>query len=929
MPNGTRTRRTTKAAVKSTRSSPRSGKGTAAAATRGGSSNGTSPRRRAHKWVYLFEDGDATMRDLLGGKGAGVAEMTRAGLPVPPGFTVTTEACNAFYEGGQTFPDGMWEQVLRALKETERKTGKKFGDPRNPLLVSVRSGAKFSMPGMMDTVLNLGLNADTLRGLAVLTGDERFAKDAYRRFIQLFSKIVLGIDGDLFEHELAAVKTKYKARTDADLTPKALDEVIERYRVLVRKHAKIEFPEDPMDQLRAAIGAVFSSWNNKRAVDYRNFNKIPHSLGTAVNVQSMVFGNMGDDSGTGVAFTRDPSTGERVLYGEYLTNAQGEDVVAGTRTPKPISALAEDLPKAYAQFVRIAKRLEKHYRDVQDMEFTIERGRLYMLQTRSGKRTAEAAVNIAVDMVAERLITKREAVMRVEPTQVDQLLHTRLDPKAKVTVLATGLAASPGAAYGKAVFDADRAEALASKGEKVILVRIETNPDDVHGMIAAQGVLTARGGRTSHAAVVARGMGKPCVAGAESVRVDLVKRQFSAGGKTIKEGEYFTIDGSTGRVIDGQVAMIDPEISAKLKQLLLWADGFRRMEVWANGDYPHDAVLAREFGAQGIGLCRTEHMFMEQSRLPVVQQMILADTEQERRVELAKLLPFQRDDFYGILKAMRGLPVVIRLIDPPLHEFLPSLEDLLVEVTTAQAKGEPEKKWARSAKLLEAVRRLHEQNPMLGLRGCRLGLLFPEIIEMQVRAIMEAAVKLRRERVDVHPEIMIPLVGTLEELRRTRRYLEETVRTVLSESKTKVDYKFGTMIELPRAALTAGEIAEDAEFFSFGTNDLTQTTFGYSRDDAEGKFLLKYVEEKILPANPFETIDRNGVGRLMDIAVREGRATRPGMKIGICGEHGGDPESIALCEELGLDYVSCSPYRVPVARLAAAHARLASVERDR
>jgi pyruvate,orthophosphate dikinase len=918
MPTGTRTRRPTRTSSKRvTPPAPRSPKAS------------TASRRRTHKWVYLFEQGDASMRDLLGGKGAGVAEMTRAGLPVPPGFTITTEACNAFYESGQTFPDGMWEQVLRALRETERKTGKGFGDARNPLLVSVRSGAKFSMPGMMDTVLNLGLNAQTLQGLAALTGDERFAKDAYRRFIQLFSKIVLGIDGDLFEHELDAVKKATRARTDAHLKPAALDDVITRYRKLVRKHAHIEFPEDPLEQLRAAIGAVFSSWNNKRAIDYRNFNKIAHSLGTAVNVQSMVFGNMGDDSGTGVAFTRDPSTGERVLYGEYLTNAQGEDVVAGIRTPKPISAMARDLPKAYAQFVRIAKRLERHYRDVQDMEFTIERGHLYMLQTRSGKRTAQAAVKVAVDMVHERLINRREAVLRVEPAQVDQLLHTRLDPTAKVEVLATGLAASPGAAYGKAVFDADRAEALAAKGEKVILVRIETNPDDVHGMIAAQGVLTARGGRTSHAAVVARGMGKPCVAGAESVRVDLTKRRFSASGTTVEEGEYFTIDGSTGRVIAGQVAMIAAEVSGELEELLRWADSFRRLQVWANGDYPADAVRAREFGAQGIGLCRTEHMFMEQSRLPVVQSMILAQTQKDRRVELAKLLPFQRDDFYGILKAMKGLPVVIRLIDPPLHEFLPSLEDLLVEVTAAQAKGEPEERWRRSAELLEAVRRLHEQNPMLGLRGCRLGLMFPEIIEMQVRAIIEAAVRLRKERVDVHPEIMIPLVGTLEELRRTRAYLEETVRTVLSESGTTVHYKFGTMIELPRAALTAGEIAEDAEFFSFGTNDLTQTTFGYSRDDAEGKFLHRYVEEKILPANPFETIDRDGVGRLMEIAVREGRATRPGLEVGICGEHGGDPESIALCEELGLDYVSCSPYRVPVARLAAAHARLATVERDR
>ena len=899
--------------------------------TRGGSGGAARrpARRAAHKWVYLFEDGNATMRDLLGGKGAGVAEMTRAGLPVPPGFTITTEACNTFYERGQKFPEGMWDQVLAALRETERKTGKSFGDPRNPLLVSVRSGAKFSMPGMMDTVLNLGLNAQTLQGMAELTKDERFAKDAYRRFIQLFSKIVLGIDGDLFEHELDAVKQKVRAKTDADLKPAALDEVIERYRKLVRKHARIEFPEDPMEQLRAAIGAVFSSWNNKRAIDYRNFNKIPHNLGTAVNVQSMVFGNMGNDSGTGVAFTRDPSTGEKKLYGEYLTNAQGEDVVAGIRTPKPISALAKEMPKSYKQFQGIAAKLEKHYRDVQDMEFTIERGRLYMLQTRSGKRTAEAAVKIAVEMVRERLINKQEAVLRVEPSQVDQLLHRRIDPRAKVEVLGTGLAASPGAAYGKAVFDADRAEALAKKGEKVILVRVETNPDDVHGMIAAEGVLTSRGGRTSHAAVVARGMGKPCVAGAESIKVDLAGKQFTAGGTTVKEGQFFTIDGSTGRVISGQVPMVEAEITPDLRQLLSWADGFRRMQVWANGDYPHDAVRARDFGAQGIGLCRTEHMFMEQERLPIVQRMILSGSEAQRRRELEKLLEFQRGDFHGILKAMKGLPVVIRLIDPPLHEFLPSFEELLVEVTTAKALKQPEKKWKRKAELLDAVRNLREQNPMLGLRGCRLGLLFPEIIEMQVRAIMEAAVQLRRERVDVHPEIMIPLVGTIEELRRTRSYLEATVQDVLRESRVKVDYKFGTMIELPRAALIAGEIAEDAQFFSFGTNDLTQTTFGYSRDDAEGKFLLKYVEEKILPVNPFETLDREGVGRLMAIAVKEGRAARPGLKVGICGEHGGDPESIRLCEELGLDYVSCSPYRVPVARLAAAHARLATTERDR
>ncbi|TMC47482.1 MAG: pyruvate, phosphate dikinase [Chloroflexi bacterium] len=886
-------------------------------------------RARGARWVWRFEEGSARMRDLLGGKGAGVAEMTRAGLPVPPGFTITTEACNAYYKRGERFPPGMWEQVLTALQGVERKTGKGFGDPRNPLLVSVRSGAKFSMPGMMDTVLNLGLNAETLDGLAKLTGNERFAFDAYRRFIQLFSKIVLGVDGQLFEHALDQAKRQHRAATDADLSPAALGEVIDEYKAIVRKHARGEFPEDPIEQLRAAIGAVFSSWNNKRAVDYRNFNRIPHDLGTAVSVQTMVFGNMGDDSATGVAFTRDPNTGEKVLFGEYLPNAQGEDVVAGIRTPHPIADMAREMPRVYRQFDQIAKRLERHYRDIQDLEFTIERGLLYMLQTRSGKRTAAAAVKVAVDMVRERLITREEAVQRVEPAHIDQLLHRRIDPAAAIEVLATGLAASPGAAYGKAVFDADRAEEMAKAGEKVILVRIETNPDDVHGMIAAEGVLTSRGGRTSHAAVVARGMGKPCVAGAESVRVDLEKRQFTAGGRTIHEGEQFTIDGSTGNVIAGAVPMIDPEISGELEQLLRWADSIRRLEVWANGDYPHDARRAREFGAQGIGLCRTEHMFMEQDRLPIVQRMILAPTTAERRRALDELLPMQRGDFYGILKEMRGLPVVIRLIDPPLHEFLPSLEDLLVEVTRAQALGKPESEYAEQKRLLDAVRDLHEQNPMLGLRGCRLGLKFPEIIEMQVRAILEAAVQLKREKVDARPEIMIPLVGHIEELRRTRAYLETTAKQVLGAAGTRVSYRFGTMIELPRAALTAAQIAEDAEFFSFGTNDLTQTTFGFSRDDAEGKFLFQYVEDKVLPANPFETLDIPGVGRLMRAAVTEGRRTRPGLKIGICGEHGGDPASISFCEELGLEYVSCSPFRVPVARLAAAQARLAVSERDR
>jgi pyruvate, orthophosphate dikinase len=910
---------------------PRSRRTTSSRARPGGRGGAPSKRgapRRA-KWVYLFEEGNAAMRDLLGGKGAGVAEMTRAGLPVPPGFTITTAACNAYYERGGRFPDGLWDQATAALRQVERKTGKVFGDARNPLLVSVRSGAKFSMPGMMDTVLNLGLNQTTLDALTRLTGDRRFALDAYRRFIQLFSKIVLEVDGQLFEEALERMKQRTRARTDADLRPESLEQLITEYRDIVRARAKGEFPDEPLEQLRAAIGAVFQSWNNKRAIDYRNFNRIPHDLGTAVNVQSMVFGNMGSDSGTGVAFTRDPSTGEKKLYGEYLTNAQGEDVVAGIRTPKPISELQRELPEAYRQFERIARRLERHYRDVQDMEFTIERGHLYMLQTRSGKRTAEAAVKVAVDMAHERLITRKEAVTRVEPTHVDQLLHRRIDPRADVKVLATGLAASPGAAYGQAVFDADRAVQLAQGGQKVILVRIETNPDDVHGMIAAEGVLTSRGGRTSHAAVVARGMGKACVAGAETVKVDLNKRQFSADGVTVKEGDSFTIDGSTGRVIAGQVPMIDPEISEELDELLRWADSFRRLEVWANADYPHDAERARAFGAEGIGLCRTEHMFMEQERLPVVQRMILAADAEDRRRELDRLLPFQTSDFYGILKAMRGLPVVIRLIDPPLHEFLPSLEDLLVEVTRAQALGRPEAEWRDQAKLLEAVRALHEQNPMLGLRGCRLGLLFPEIIEMQVRAIAEAAVRLKREKVEVHPEIMIPLVGTIEECRRTREYIERTVSTVLTEHRVTLHYKIGTMIELPRAALTAAQIAECAEFFSFGTNDLTQTTFGFSRDDAEGKFLQRYVADKILPRNPFETLDRDGVGRLMRIAVEEGRGARSSLVVGICGEHGGDPESIALCEELDLDYVSCSPYRVPVARLAAAQARLSGAERDR
>jgi len=889
----------------------------------------TAGRRAANQWVYLFAEGNKDMRDLLGGKGAGVAEMTRAGLPVPPGFTITTAACLQYYEQGRKFPTGLWELILQALEHVEQQVGKRLGDPKNPLLVSVRSGAKFSMPGMMDTVLNLGLNAQTLKGLAELAGDERFALDAYRRFIQMFGKIVLGIPAEKFEGALEQAKEQTGAKSDAELKPAALRELVEKFKRMVKQESRADFPDDPKAQLQAAIEAVFASWNNKRAIDYRNFNKIPHDLGTAVNVQTMVFGNMGDDSGTGVAFTRDPNTGEKVLYGEYLLNAQGEDVVAGIRTPKPIAALKKQLPEVYAQFERTAAQLERHYRDVQDLEFTIEKGKLWMLQTRSGKRTAQAAVKVAVDMVREDLITQEEALQRVEPAQVDQLLHRRIDPKARVTVIAKGLDASPGAASGAAVFDADRAEARGKKGEAVILVRIETNPDDVHGMIAARGVLTARGGKTSHAAVVARGMGKPCVAGAEALRVDLEKRMFSVDGKVVKEGDVITINGSTGEVILGSVPMIEPAINRDLDQLLKWADGCRRLGVWANADYPRDAKVARSYGAEGIGLCRTEHMFMEQERLPFVQKMILAEDEKERRKWLARLLPFQRSDFIGIFKEMHGLPVVIRLIDPPLHEFLPNYEEQLVKVTTMRLKKAARGRLEPQERLLRAIAGMREQNPMLGLRGIRLGLLFPEIIEMQVRAILEAASALKKKKVEVHPEIMIPLVGHVNELSRTHEKLEAVAREVVAEEKVEIPYKFGTMIELPRACLVAGEIARYAEFFSFGTNDLTQTTFGFSRDDAEGKFLLKFVEEKILPDNPFETLDPAGVGRLMRIAVEEGRHTRPNLKIGICGEHGGDPASVAFCHELGLTYVSCSPYRVPVARLAAAQAVLTKAERDR
>lgn len=874
------------------------------------------------KWVYLFDEGDPNDRALLGGKGAGLAQMTQAGLPVPPGFTITTEACNAYYENNQKFPEGMWEQVLEALKEVERRTEKKFGDVSNPLLVSVRSGAKFSMPGMMDTVLNLGLNDEVAKGLIQLTQNERFVYDAYRRFIQLFGKIVLGVPGELFDKAFEEYKEKVGAHYDTDLTADHLKEIVSIFKDIVKRETGKDFPQDPLEQLRLAIGAVFNSWNNKRAIDYRNYHKIPHNLGTAVNVVTMVFGNMGFDSGTGVAFTRDPATGEKKFFGEFLFNAQGEDVVAGIRTPLKIDELKEKMPVVYDQLVEIAKKLENYYRDMQDIEFTVERGKLWMLQTRSGKRTAQAAVKIAVDMAEEGIISKEEAVLRVEPNQINQLLHRQIDPSAKVTVIAKGLNASPGAATGKAVFDAEKAKEWAQNGEKVILVRPETNPDDVGGMIASEGILTARGGATSHAAVVARGIGKPCVVGAESIKIDLDKRLFNVNSYTVKEGDVITINGTTGEVILGEVPLIEPELTPELQKLLSWADQFKKLQNWANADYPRDAQKAKEYGAQGIGLCRTEHMFFEADRLPIVREAILARTPEERKAALDKLLPIQKEDFKGILKVMDGLPVIIRLLDPPLHEFLPRHEELLAEVIELRITGKDPKALAEKEELLKRVEEMREANPMLGLRGCRLGITRPEFNEMQVRAIFEAACELKKEGYNPKPEVMIPLVGHVNELKVVREQLEAVAKKVMEEQGITVDYKFGTMIEVPRAALTAGEIAEYAQFFSFGTNDLTQMTFGYSRDDAEGKFLFVYLEKGILSNDPFQTLDTKGVGRLMEMAVKEGRATRPDLEVGICGEHGGDPDSIMFAHEIGLNYVSCSPFRVPVARLAAAHAAL-------
>ena len=913
-------------------------------------------KKSPRKWVYLFNEGNADMRTLLGGKGAGVAEMTNAGLPVPPGFTITTEACIAYYEAGKRFPQGMWEQVLAALKIVEQQTDKGFGDKNNPLLVSVRSGAKFSMPGMMDTVLNLGINDETVQGLVKLTGDERFAYDAYRRFIQMFSKIVLNTDPADFEKILDKYKERAGVKTDAEIPADQLKQLVTEFKQVAERQSGEPFPTDVYKQLEKAIEAVFSSWNNKRAIDYRNFNKIPHDLGTAVNVQSMVFGNMGNDSGTGVAFTRDPGTGEKQLYGEYLLNAQGEDVVAGIRTPSKISRLQQDLSEVYKQFQDIAQRLERHYRDMQDMEFTVEKGRLYMLQTRSGKRGAQAGIKVLVDMVEEGVISEQEAVKRADTTQVYQLLLPRFDENEKKVaasegrLLAKGLNASPGAASGKAVFDADRAEEMGKAGIPVVLVRPETSPDDVHGMLVAKGILTARGGATSHAAVVARGLGLPCVAGCEGIRVNEAEHLFHVVDSdfVLREGDDISIDGATGEVFAGIIKTVEADYAHEtdLQKLLGWADQYRRLGVWANADYPRDAKRAVTFGAQGIGLCRTEHMFMEQERLPIVQKMILSKSKEERQAALDQLLPYQRSDFKGIFEAMvdpktgEGYPVVIRLIDPPLHEFLPSYEELLVEVTRLETSGENPRELEEKRKLLDEVGSMREMNPMLGLRGCRLGLLFPEINIMQTRAILEAALEVAREGKKLQPKIMIPLVGHVNELKEVRRQLEAAAKEIAGEEgNSAVAYKFGTMIELPRAALTADQIATVAEFFSFGTNDLTQTTFGFSRDDAEGKFLLKYVEGltepgvegkvKILPVNPFQTIDRDGVGQLVRMAAENGRQANPHLELGICGEHGGDPDSIEFFHMVGLDYVSCSPYRVPVARLAAAQAALSTSERDK
>ncbi|WP_093798125.1 pyruvate, phosphate dikinase [Sporomusa acidovorans] len=878
------------------------------------------------KYVYLFKEGKADMKALLGGKGANLAEMTNIGLPVPPGMTITTEACTEYYRLGRKLPAGLMDEVKRNLAIVEQQADKKFGDLQNPLLVSVRSGAMFSMPGMMDTILNLGLNETTVQSVAKNTDNLRFAYDAYRRFIQMFGDVVLEIPKYEFEDILNRQKDIQKVKYDQELNPDSLRKIIDHYKELVQTKTGTAFPEDPMEQLAMAIEAVFRSWNNDRAIVYRNLNKIDHDLGTAVNIQSMVFGNMGNDSGTGVAFTRNPSTGENKLYGEFLTNAQGEDVVAGIRTPRPIAQLGDEMPELYTEFSKIARLLESHYKNMQDIEFTIERGRLYILQTRNGKRTAQASVRVAFEMSEEGLISKQQALLLVEPGQLDQLLHRQIDSSATLNVVAKGLPASPGAASGTVVFDADEAERMGKAGKKVLLVRTETTPDDIHGIVAAQGVLTSRGGMTSHAAVVARGMGKPCVCGCEAIRIDYIKQEFTIGDTVVKKGDLVSVDGSTGRVILGEVPMKDPEISKEYSTLLSWADEYKRLGIRANADTPEDAKKARDFGATGIGLVRTEHMFMQQDRLPYVQQMILAETLEERQQALSHLLPMQEGDFYGILKAMEGLPVTIRLLDPPLHEFLPSLEELLVETTELKVTGKNPALLEEKLQMLKKVRALHEFNPMLGHRGCRLGITFPEIYEMQMQAIFNATARLTKEDYKVLPEVEIPLTIDSNEMKFFREKIENIAANTMKTAQVNFHYSVGTMIEMPRAALLAEDLAELCDFFSFGTNDLTQTTLGFSRDDAEGKFLPHYLERKILKENPFIAIDQKGVGKLMRLAVEGGRKVRPDLEIGICGEHGGEPSSVKFCHDIGLSYVSCSPYRVPLARLAAAQAAISGGE---
>lgn len=869
----------------------------------------------AAKYVYFFgngkAEGTAEMRNLLGGKGANLAEMTNLGIRVPAGFTITTEVCTLFYENNRQWPEGLEEQIKENIAKVEEAMGAKFNDPTNPLLFGVRSGARVSMPGMMDTVLNLGLNDITVKGLIAHSGDERFAYDSYRRFVQMYGDVVLGVDHDEFERLLEAKKQKRGIKLDTELNAEELKELVGEFKAKIKEVTGMDFPEDPWEQLKGAINAVFGSWNNPRAIRYRQINEIPGDWGTAVNCQAMVFGNMGANSGTGVAFTRNPATGEKEYYGEYLWNAQGEDVVAGIRTPQPISELAKEMPEVYKELCEIFDKLEKHYREMQDVEFTIQRGTLYMLQCRAGKRTATAAVRIAVEMVQEGLITKEEAILRVPPAQLDQLLHPMIDPKAKYEVLAKGLPASPGAAVGRVVFNADDAEAWKARGEKVILVRTETSPEDIGGMDAAEGILTSRGGMTSHAAVVARGMGKCCVAGAGDVHVS--GKQFTVGNTVVKEGDWITLNGTTGEVILGQVPLVQPALTGNFGTLMQWADEIRTLKVRTNADTPRDAETARNFGAEGIGLCRTEHMFFGEGRISAVRQMILADNVEDRKKALAKLLPFQKQDFIGLFKAMKDLPVTIRLLDPPLHEFVP--HEPAQQEELAKEMGVPVEK------IRERVESLKEFNPMLGHRGCRLAITYPEIYDMQVQAIFEAACELTKEGYKIVPEVMIPLVGTVKEIQILKENAVRVAEETMAKYGVKVEYSIGTMIEVPRAALIADKIAKEAEFFSFGTNDLTQMTFGFSRDDA-GSFIGAYREQEILEKDPFQSLDQEGVGQLVEMGVKRGRSTQPNLKCGICGEHGGDPASVEFCHRVGLDYVSCSPFRVPIARLAAAQAQV-------